>query len=85
MTFRPEQRKWKQAVHASGAAPAEHPGEAFARFAEDDGFTTGILFAGHRPAFMPARHSTMTAADFERTFAARGRGSGGIGAGGMAT
>ena len=69
VTFRPEQRAWKQAVHASEAAPADLPAEAFARFAADDGFTTGILFAGSRPAFMPPRTATMTAADFERDFA----------------
>ena len=64
VTFRPEQRAWKQAVHASDAAPAATTEEAFARFAADDGFTTGVLFAGNRPPFMPPRGATMTAADF---------------------
>jgi len=73
VTFRPEQRAWKQAVHAADAAPAASPPEAFARFAADDGFTTGILFSGTRPAFMPPRQMTMTVADFERNFAARER------------
>ncbi|MDA8252536.1 MAG: thiamine pyrophosphate-dependent enzyme [Rhodospirillales bacterium] len=71
ITFRPEQRAWKQAVHAADAAPATRPEEAFARFAADDGFTTGILFAGDRAPFMPARRTTMTVADIEHGFAKR--------------
>ena len=73
VTFRSEQRAWKQAVHSAAAAPAAHPGEALARFADDDGFTTGVLFAGDREPFMPARSTTMTARDFEHGFAVRPR------------
>ncbi len=71
VTFRSEQRAWKQSVHGADAAPAAHPAEALARFADDDGFTTGILFAGDREPFMPARTTTMAASDFERGFAVR--------------
>ena len=71
VTFRSEQRAWKQAVHSAAAAPSAHPAEALARFAEDDGFTTGILFAGDREPFMPQRDATMTAGDFEHAFAVR--------------
>ena len=70
VTFRPEQRGWKQAVHAVDAAPASDPAEAFARFAADDGFTTGILFAGDRAPFMPARAMTATVAGIAQGFAA---------------
>ena len=73
VTFRSEQRAWKQAVHSAVAAPAAQPAEALARFADDDGFTTGILFAGDREPFMPARSTTMTARDFEQAFAVRTR------------
>lgn len=55
ITFRPEQRAWKQRVRVSEAPPATSQAAALARFAEDDGFTTGVLFAAARPAFMPAR------------------------------
>ncbi len=70
VTFRPEQRGWKQAVHAVDATPASDPAEAFARFAADDGFTTGILFAGDRAPFMPARAMTATVAGIAQGFAA---------------
>ena len=73
VTFRAEQRAWKQAVHASDGAPATVSAEALARFAADDGFTTGILFAGSRPPFMPPRTASMTVADFARNFVARTR------------
>lgn len=71
ITFRPEQRGWKQAVHAMDAEPARTPFEALARFAAEDGFTTGLLFSGNRPPFMPERRVTMTMAHFERSFATR--------------
>jgi len=70
VTFRPEQRGWKQAVRAVDATPASDPAEAFARFAADDGFTTGILFAGDRAPFMPARAMTATVAGIAQGFAA---------------
>ena len=69
VTFRAEQRGWKQAVHAADAPPATVPAEAFARFAADDGFTTGILFAGDRAPFMPARGGTMSVAAIAQGFA----------------
>lgn len=69
VTYRPEQREWKQAVHASGDQPPQLVAEAMHRLASDDGFTTGVLFAGNRPAFMPERKTTASFADIERKFA----------------
>lgn len=69
VTYRPEQREWKQTVHASDASPAQLVAEAMQRLAYDDGYTTGILFAGNRPAFMPERKVKATFADIERKFA----------------
>jgi hypothetical protein len=37
--------------------------------ADDDGFTTGILFAGSRRPFMPDRATKASIADIERKFA----------------
>ena len=71
VTFRPEQREWKHAVHAADGPPADNREAAFARCADDDGFTTGILFAGNRPSFMPSRHSQMSAAAFAFQFEGR--------------
>jgi len=70
VTFRPEQRDWKKAVHAAEPTPARVPAEAFARFAADDGFATGILFAGDRAPFMPPRAVSTTVAAIAQGFAA---------------
>ena len=72
VTFRPEQRGWKSVVHASDAPPATDPAEALARFAADDGFTTGILFQADRAPFLPAHTSDRTAEDYAAGFAVRG-------------
>jgi len=70
VTFRPEQRDWKKAVHAADSAPSRVPAEAFARFAADDGFATGVLFTGDRAPFMPPRAVTTTVAAIAQGFAA---------------
>jgi len=68
VTYRPEQREWKQSVHSSDASPAQLIAEAMHRLASDDGFTTGVLFAGNRKPFMPERKIKATFADFEKKF-----------------
>ncbi|MDE2335203.1 MAG: 2-oxoacid:ferredoxin oxidoreductase subunit beta [Rhodospirillales bacterium] len=70
VTFRPEQRGWKQAVHAESDGPESEPAAALARFAGEDGFATGVLFAGTRPAFMPARGQRRGWEDYAAGFAA---------------
>ena len=72
VTFRPEQRGWKSVVHASDAPPATDPAEALARFAADDGFTTGILFQADRAPFLPAHTSDRTAEEYAAGFAVQG-------------
>lgn len=70
VTYRPEQREWKQAMHpTTDAEPAEFMGEAMRRLANDDGFTTGVLFAGARPPYMPMHNAQASFADLERKFA----------------
>ena len=69
VTYRPEQREWKNAVHAGDATPAQLIAEAMHRLASDDGYTTGVLFAGNRPPFMPERKVTASFADLEKKFA----------------
>lgn len=69
VTYRPEQREWKNAVHPSADAnPAQLVAEAMHRLAADDGYTTGVLFAGNRPPFMPERKEKATFADIEKKF-----------------
>ncbi len=76
VTFRAEQRAWKQVVHAAADAPATDPATAMARAASDDGFTTGILYTAGTPPFMPERQGTMRAADFEPDFVVKRQGAG---------
>ncbi|TBW36791.1 2-oxoacid:ferredoxin oxidoreductase subunit beta [Siculibacillus lacustris] len=71
VTYRKEQREWKHAVHPSlDAAPPSRMDEAMHRLADDDGFTTGILFSGDRPAFAPDRQQRMAIGSFDAQFAA---------------
>ncbi len=69
VTYRPEQRDWKQAVHdAPDTAILNDPAQAWQRIHEDDGMETGIFYAGDRPAFQPALRTSTTLADIETGF-----------------
>jgi 2-oxoglutarate ferredoxin oxidoreductase subunit beta len=48
VTFRPEQRAWKEAVHAAPVAPTDDPARAARRIMTDDGFNIGVLYKGSR-------------------------------------
>lgn len=69
VTFRPEQREWKQRVHEDERRGAASVALAMQRLAEDDGFTAGILYAGQRPPFQPSAEASGAIADIERSFA----------------
>ena len=51
VTFRPEQRQWKDRAHPAPVAPTDDPVRAARRILTDDGFNIGVLFRGKRPAF----------------------------------
>ncbi|HEX8012060.1 MAG TPA: 2-oxoacid:ferredoxin oxidoreductase subunit beta [Casimicrobiaceae bacterium] len=51
VTFRPEQREWKQQAHPAAVAATSDPARAARRVMTDDGFNIGVLFAGERPAY----------------------------------
>ena len=51
MTFRPEQREWKQQAHPSPVAPTDDPARAARRVMTDDGFNIGVLYKGDRKAY----------------------------------
>jgi 2-oxoglutarate ferredoxin oxidoreductase subunit beta len=56
VTYRPEEKAWKQEVHAAGAEPATDPAEAARRLFSDDGMSTGIFYRGRpSPRAVPAR------------------------------
>lgn len=53
VTFRPEQRSWKDMVHPAPVAPTDDAARAARRLMTDDGFNIGVLYAGHRKPYRP--------------------------------
>ncbi len=69
VTYRPEEREWKNLVHPAEGNPSQVMAEAMHRLAGDDGFSTGVLFAGNRAPFKPPSRNVATVTDLERKFA----------------
>ena len=55
VTYRPEEKAWKQEVHAAGWEPATDPAEAARRLFADDGLSTGIFYRGRPSPHAAAR------------------------------
>ena len=53
VTFRPEQRAWKDMARPAPVTPTDDPGRAARRLMTDDGFNIGVLYAGRRKVFQP--------------------------------
>jgi 2-oxoglutarate ferredoxin oxidoreductase subunit beta len=71
VTYRKEQREWRHAVHPGlDATPPSRMDEAMRRLADDDGFTTGILFSGDRTPYRPERQNRVEIGAFDAQFAA---------------
>jgi 2-oxoglutarate ferredoxin oxidoreductase subunit beta len=71
VTFRPEQRGWKELVHKAPVPETADPARAARRIMTDDGFNLGVLYAGRRPVYArPATATTapVTPADLEAEF-----------------
>lgn len=70
ITYRPEQLAYKKRVH-EGFEATDDRARAFAALAEDDGFTTGVLYRAERAVFVPDRRELRDldaiTADFEVT------------------
>jgi 2-oxoglutarate ferredoxin oxidoreductase subunit beta len=54
VTFRPEQRQWKDKVHPAPVKPTSDPSQAARRILTDDGFNTGVLYVGNRKPYQPS-------------------------------
>jgi len=63
VTFRPEQREWKQIARPSPGAPTGDPARAARRLMTDDGFNIGVLFEGDRKPYPLARKGDASALD----------------------
>ncbi len=71
VTFRPEQRTWKDLVHPASVAVTDDPARAARRVMTDDGFNIGVLYAGSRTPYPLARRADPVAvADLDAEFAA---------------
>ena len=69
VTFRPDQREWKQMVHPSPVAETDDPARAARRIMTDDGFNIGVLYAGKRAVYTGvARKPSATIAALESEF-----------------
>lgn len=51
VTFRPDQREWRQRVRSAPVATTDDPSRAARRIMTDDGFNLGILYQGDRPPY----------------------------------
>jgi 2-oxoglutarate ferredoxin oxidoreductase subunit beta len=69
VTFRPEQRQWKEAAHPALAAETDDSARAAKLIMTDDGFNIGVLYAGRRPAYARHHEASATIADLEQEFA----------------
>lgn len=54
MTFRPDEKAWKELVRPAPVAATNDMGKAARQLMTDDGFNIGILFRGNRKPFQPA-------------------------------
>ncbi len=62
VTFRPEQRHWRDQVHSAPVEPTDDPARAARRIMTDDSFNIGVLYKGLRD---PYRHVVGTTREFD--------------------
>jgi 2-oxoglutarate ferredoxin oxidoreductase subunit beta len=53
VTFRPEQREWKQLVRPASVPSTDDAARAARRLMTDDGLNIGVLYKGDRKAYQP--------------------------------
>ncbi|HEX6155516.1 MAG TPA: hypothetical protein VFZ54_05800, partial [Burkholderiales bacterium] len=68
VTFRPEQRAWKEKAHPAPVEYTDDPGRAARRLMTDDGFNIGVLYKGSRPAYAAAPAGGRPLAELEKAF-----------------
>ena len=69
VTFRPDQRAWKELVHPAPVEATDDPARAARRIMTDDGFNLGVLYRGSRPAYRaPSAPAVKSVADLEAGF-----------------
>jgi len=69
VTFRPEQREWKKAVHKASVPTTNDPARAARYLMTDDGFNVGVLYRGERKLYQPPMgKAAKRPADLEKGF-----------------
>jgi 2-oxoglutarate ferredoxin oxidoreductase subunit beta len=69
VTYRPDQRAWKDRVHRAPVDATDDAARAARRVMTDDGFNLGVLYRGNRPPYAPPIGKTITdLAELEREF-----------------
>jgi len=68
LTFRPEQKQWKDDVHWQEQEATDDPVEAVRRIVGDDRVTTGILYRREFPVTQPSTQASATVEDLESEF-----------------
>jgi len=53
VTFRPDQKEWKNVVRAAPVPTTDDPARAARRLMTDDGFNLGVLYRGARQPYQP--------------------------------
>ncbi len=69
VTYRPDQRAWKERVHPAPVMPTDDAARAARRLMTDDGFNLGVLYRGDRAPYRPAAPaSAIGLREFEEGF-----------------
>ena len=69
VTFRPEQREWRNQVREAPVPTTQDPSVAAKRIMTDDGFNLGILYRGDRPSYrLHQQHVTENEYDLGKEF-----------------
>jgi 2-oxoglutarate ferredoxin oxidoreductase subunit beta len=68
VTFRPDQRSWKNQVHPFAAGPFDEPVEAARQIHADDGLGLGVLFSERLPVWPPVQEPSGSLPELEREF-----------------
>lgn len=72
VTFRPDQKEWKNMVHAAPVEPTDDAARAARRIMTDDGFNLGVLYRGKRRPYQPEiGTASLDVADLEEAFVVR--------------
>jgi 2-oxoglutarate ferredoxin oxidoreductase subunit beta len=70
VTFRPDEKEWKNIVHPASVPETSDPAKAARRIMTDDGFNLGILYRGdRRPYQLAVGQATIDLGELEKEFA----------------